>query len=236
MEVSGPRELAFFPSTARGCVYKGFDYESHSGSKAVTMEVNTDALPSSPSKVVVYYNGGGLFVDASKQRNVEILARYSEPKADIQDNDMAAAVYCKVGKGCNDHFDEVISQIKPNDRERKLFLRACLEKMGLKVNEGVDGAVPRLTPIFVASPIDPRGSNKLLTTLKENLDFVSPNTFEDINDTFVLHDENDTDITEDLNMDSDGEQTFDQVISAPKHIKFWAPMLSQNQHKLHTST
>lgn len=243
MEVSGPRELAFFPSTARGCVYKGFDYESHSGSKAVTMEVNTDALPLSPLKVVVYYNGGGLFVDASKQRNVEILARYSEPKADIQDNDMAAAVYCKVGKGCSvlfgthpefspalmraessdDHFDEVISQIKPNDRERKLFLRACLEKMGLKVNEGVDGAVPRLTPIFVASPIDPRGSNKLLTTLKENLDFVSPNTFEDINDTFVLHDENDTDITEDLNMDSDGEQTFDQVISAPKHIKFLGP-------------
>ena len=27
MEVQGPRELRFFPGTAKGSVYKGFDYE-----------------------------------------------------------------------------------------------------------------------------------------------------------------------------------------------------------------
>ncbi|KAF3990867.1 hypothetical protein FT663_01900 [Candidozyma haemuli var. vulneris] len=239
MEVSGPRELAFFPGIARGCVYKGFDYESHAGSKAVTMAVNTDALPSSPGNVDVYYNGGGLFVDASKQRNVEVLARYAAPQTDLQDEDLAAGVYCKVGKGCavlfgthpefspalmkgdasDQHFASVRAQIESNDYERKRFLRACLSKMGLKVNDDVEGSIPRLTPIYLSSSLDPSNARGLLSTLQENLDFVAPRTFEDINDTFVLHDEKDSDITEDSEMD--GEQSFDQVLSAPKHIKFF---------------
>lgn len=239
MEVSGPRELGFFPGVARGCVYKGFDYESHKGSKAVTMAVNTSALPLSPKEVTVYYNGGGLFVDALKQRNVEVLARYAAPQADLEDTDMAAGVYCKVGKGCavlfgthpeflpplmkagddDEHFALVVDLIEANDHERRLFLRAVLDKMGLKTNGDVDGAVPRLTPIFFSSLMDPSVARNLLSTLQDKMEFVSGNTFEDVNDTFVLHDEKDSDITEDTEMD--GEQSFDQVVSAPKHIKFF---------------
>lgn len=238
MEVSGPRELGFFPGVARGCVYKGFDYESHAGSKAVTMAVNTDALPLSPGKVTVYYNGGGLFVDASKQRGVEVLARYDSPEPEIPDEEKVASVFCKVGKGCailfgthpefspalmkagesDEHFALVISKIEQNDVERKRFLKACLDKMGLRTNDDVNFSIPRLTPIFYSSGSEPK---KVLETLKENMDFVAPNTFEDINDTFVLHDEKDTDLTEDSEMD--GEQTFDQVLSAPKHVKFLLP-------------
>lgn len=237
MEVSGPRELGFFPGTARGCVYKGFEYDSHGGSKAVTMAVNTTALPLSPAKVTAYYNGGGLFVDALKQRNVEILAKYDTP-TDLEDTDVAAGVYCKVGKGCavlfgthpeflpllmkagdDKHFAQVVDQIEANEHERRLFLRSVLDKMGLKTNGDVDAAIPRLTPIFLSSLMDPSVARNLLSTLQEKMDFVAPNTFEDTNDTFVIHDEKDSDITEDTSVD--GEPSFDQVVSAPKHIKFF---------------
>jgi glutamine amidotransferase-like uncharacterized protein len=47
----------------------------------------------------VYYNGGGVFVDAEsfKDRGVEVVARYTDKLA-VEGGD-AAMVYCKIGEG-----------------------------------------------------------------------------------------------------------------------------------------
>lgn len=242
MEVSGSRELKFFPGTAKGCVYKGFVYESHDGARAATMDVETDKFAEFPDlkvpkKVSVYYNGGGMFMAASKFPNVDILARYTGP-TDVLDPDMAAVVHCKVGKGhvllsgthpeftptlmkpseADTHFKGVVTQLEENDHERSQFLRACLVKMGLKVNSESEVNVPRLTPIYMLSNLDPGRAQKVMADLQENMDFVGPNKFEDVHDTFVLHSESEND-HEYLFPEENGPQLFDDVVSAAKHIK-----------------
>jgi biotin---protein ligase len=103
LEVTGRRELSFFPGTCRGCTFKGFVYHSEAGAKAVNLKVSFKAFKDDtvPKMFKSYYNGGGTFVDAEKfvDRGVEILASYTEP-LDVEGGDKSAAVvYCKVGKG-----------------------------------------------------------------------------------------------------------------------------------------
>lgn len=242
MEVSGPRELKFFPGTAKGCVHKGFVYDSHNGARAVTMDVDADAfkdLPNIqvPAKVTVYYNGGGMFIGASKFANVDILARYTG-QTDVEDEDMAAVVHCKVGRGdvllcgthpefslilmkpaeSDTHFKEVTAQLENCEAERNMFLRACLAKIGLKVNEDTSSSIPRLTPIYMSSRLNPASACKILEDLRANLDFVDNNKVEDTNDTFVFHDETDND-TEYFLHDDIGHQSLEEVMAGPKHIK-----------------
>jgi biotin--protein ligase len=110
LEVSGSRELGFFPGTCRGSAFSGFEYGTHAGGRAVKVSVNGTALQNSsesterrptPSHITSYINGGGVFVDAAKYRakGVEILASYAEPIAvDGGDGD-AAVVHCMYGRG-----------------------------------------------------------------------------------------------------------------------------------------
>lgn len=103
LEVVGPRELGFYPGTCRGCAFKGFVYHSEAGAKAVQVKVDKKAFKSGilPQTFRAYYNGGGVFVDASKlaDKGVEIVATYADP-LDIEGGDgPAAVVYCKVGGG-----------------------------------------------------------------------------------------------------------------------------------------
>lgn len=44
MEVVGPRELAFFPGTCKGGAFKGFQYHSEKGAKAIRLNVTRDAF------------------------------------------------------------------------------------------------------------------------------------------------------------------------------------------------
>lgn len=101
LEVVGPRELAFFPGTCRGCAFKGFKYHSEAGAKAVEVTIVKEAFGSGivPQKFQSYYNGGGLFVDAENyaSQGVEVLATYSNP-LDVEGG-LAAIVYCKIGEG-----------------------------------------------------------------------------------------------------------------------------------------
>jgi biotin---protein ligase len=101
LEVIGRRELAFFPSTCRGCAFKGFVYHSEAGAKAVEISVKKESFGAGilPQAFRSYYNGGGIFVDAEqhKDKGVEVLASYTE-KLDV-DGGNAAVVYCKVGEG-----------------------------------------------------------------------------------------------------------------------------------------
>ncbi|KAI5294377.1 biotin holocarboxylase synthetase [Ascosphaera atra] len=101
MEVKGPRELAFYPGTCRGCAFKGFVYGSVAGARAARLSVAKDALTAGtvPQTFRSYYNGGGIYADAAKlaDKGVEVLATYDE-KLDVDGGD-AAVVYCKVGDG-----------------------------------------------------------------------------------------------------------------------------------------
>jgi biotin--protein ligase len=106
MEVIGKRELAFFPGTCRGCAFKGFIYSSEAGARAADVKVEVGHLPSDglPNSFKCYYNGGGLFVDASKYKDqgIEVLATYSDPVDVDAGNSQAgpaAVVFCKVGDG-----------------------------------------------------------------------------------------------------------------------------------------
>jgi len=105
MEVIGDRELGFFPGTCRGLAYPGFVYHSEKGTRAAKLRVNQEALSSSgtdiPEALHTYYNGGGVFVDASnfKDSGVEVLADFVEKPQVDSGTGQAAIVYCKVGDG-----------------------------------------------------------------------------------------------------------------------------------------
>lgn len=103
LEVIGSRELAFFPGTCRGGAFEGFKYHSEAGAKAVEITVKKDAFGSGiiPQRFHSYYNGGGVFVDASKfaHKGVETLATYAAPLDVAGGEEAAAVVYCKVSEG-----------------------------------------------------------------------------------------------------------------------------------------
>lgn len=103
MEVVGTRELAFYPGTCRGCAFPGFVYHSEAGAKAVELKVSKTALTQVPISDTfrLYYNGGGVFVDAPKYRDegVEVLASFTETVKIDPGEGAAAVVYCKVGNG-----------------------------------------------------------------------------------------------------------------------------------------
>jgi biotin--protein ligase len=103
LQVIGSRELSFFPGTCRGCAFKGFVYHSEEGAKAVRLDVNKEAFGGAlvPDTFRSYYNGGGVFVDASSfaDKKVEILANYADTTDVDGGTGSAAVVYCKVGDG-----------------------------------------------------------------------------------------------------------------------------------------
>ncbi|KAJ8120706.1 hypothetical protein O1611_g10297 [Lasiodiplodia mahajangana] len=176
MEVIGSRELAFFPGTCRGGAFKGFQYNSERGARAVRINVKTDAfkgLDAVPEVVTSYFNGGGAFVDANDPyHDVEVLASYHD-KLDVDGGaDNAAVVYCKVGQGAAiltgphpefapanlsphhdiDGYKELIASLQAGDGERVSFLKACLTKLGLEVSQESSG-VPSLSRLHLSSII-----------------------------------------------------------------------------------
>lgn len=233
MEVSGPRELGFFPGTAKGCVYKGFEYATHAGARPVRLNV-TAALQESPEHVVTYYNGGGMFMDASRYPNVEILARY-EGETDVADSgDMAAVIQCKVGQGdvlltgthpefstglmrpekLDTHFQDVVAELEQHEGSRRQFLRSCLARLGLRVNSDTDQGVPRLSSIYLTSHLDPSRVQTILADLRANMDFVAENTFEDIHDTFMLHEGG-----SDLLLHNTSAKSVEELCEGVKHVQ-----------------
>ena len=238
MEVSGSRELRFFPGIARGCVYPGFTYNSHSGARATPLRVNNEVLPNVDSRVINYYNGGGYFVNASKYLGVQVLASYEDPlKYFESEHDRAAVIYCKVGNGdviltgChpeftpsllkpeeNAEFNHAIEVLRVNDLSRRKFLQNCLMKLGLRVNKDVEVTVPRITPIYLSSYMNQSLIIETLDRLKQNLDIIHGNTWEDTNDTFCLHKE-DEDDHEYFMESGEGQLEHQNANEAIKHLK-----------------
>lgn len=102
LEVVGNRELGFFPGTCRGGAFKGFEYRSERGARAVTIKAEKQILKDKlPEEFAVYYNGGGVFVDtnATGGRKVEVLASYKDDLDVDGGAQKAAVVLCHVGEG-----------------------------------------------------------------------------------------------------------------------------------------
>lgn len=107
MEIIQPRELGFYPGLSRGTTYPGFVYNSESGAKSVSVNLEKDVLSeyysttSVPNEIKMYYNGGGYFVHPEKYDNVTVLCRYKDPSDLCKDEPLgpAAVVHCKVGDG-----------------------------------------------------------------------------------------------------------------------------------------
>ncbi|PNS13801.1 Biotin--protein ligase [Sphaceloma murrayae] len=176
MEVAGDRELAFFPGTCRGLAYSGFVYHSEIGTKAAEIKINKQTLLSAggaiPDVFRTYYNGGGVFVDASKfaDRDVEVLAEYTEKVHVDSGEGQAAVVYRKVGDGHviltsphpefaavnlgkgeeNPNYEDIVAALTADDKPRVDFMKACLMKLGLKVNQD-SSTVPSLSRLHLSS-------------------------------------------------------------------------------------
>lgn len=196
MEVSGPRELKFFPGTCRGSAKKGFVYNSEAGACAVSLNVNKSIFPNLPASIVSYVNGGGMFVDAHSYSNVQILATFGE-SIDVEDTNgglNAAVVLSTIGRGKAllsgphiefspdllhnsegiDSFTNVIESLRENDHDRLEFLRACLVELGLKVNtETLER--PALTPLYLTS-IHNGSSERLMEDLENCIGYSDDKT------------------------------------------------------------
>ncbi len=88
LEVSGHRELAFFPGKAVGPHLAKYDYLSRSGARLALLTLNSEF---SDKSALVYYNGGGYFADAESLPNTQVLAWYK--------TNHAAIIRVQVGQG-----------------------------------------------------------------------------------------------------------------------------------------
>ncbi|KAL9130341.1 MAG: hypothetical protein Q9217_001443 [Psora testacea] len=209
LEVAGNRELAFFPGICRGLAFPGFVYHSEQGTKAVELKVSKSALNegSVPEVFRSYYNGGGVFVDAPRfrEKGVEILAEYTEQLSVNGGDGSAAVVYCKVGDGgavlsCTHPefaainldrqskipgYDKFIKDVTDDDKQRTDFLKACLLKLGLEVNQG-STTVPSLSRLHLSSAT-PSATLEIMASLREIITLHDGEEFiKDDNDTFHL--------------------------------------------------
>lgn len=130
LEVIGERELKFFPGVVIGPTYSGFSYNAEDTSGLRAAKVFWQEL-NGPFRVghefVIFYYGGGHFVNAEAYPNVTILARYGTDTA----QQPVAIVECKVGAGkailSGVHFEwdlETLDVLSPNMRSLKEQLQA----------------------------------------------------------------------------------------------------------------
>ncbi|GAA6026337.1 hypothetical protein JCM8202_001945 [Rhodotorula sphaerocarpa] len=157
LEVTGRRQLGFFPGLCRGTVFPGFEYDSNAGVRQVQLTLNRpawrDYWPQSPASCSVLYNGGGAFLANSEpdpSRWVP-LATY-----DGVDGEPAAGVLSRVEQGCavlwGVHPEHPLRPSEGGDaateQTRLDLLRATLTALELDVAPGIS-APPRLSPLFL---------------------------------------------------------------------------------------
>lgn len=91
-EISGSRELAFFPGKSIGPHLAQYDYLSYSGARLAPLTLSHEF---SDQTAVFYYNGGGYFADAETYDNTKVLAWYQTANAIA----MPAIIQMQSGKG-----------------------------------------------------------------------------------------------------------------------------------------
>jgi biotin--protein ligase len=207
MEVSGPRELKFFPGTCRGGVVKGFNYGTERGTRALEVAVNSKILPGLAPSAHLYVNGGGVFVDAHKYANVQILATYAD-ELDVEDGidgKKAAVILSTVGRGkallFGPHaefspnlltsdpdlpsFSQVVKCLKATNKTRMEFLRAALKTLDIKVNEKAYER-PKLTPLYLVS-LDNTTASSLIDKIENELGYQIQNIIDIGQDKLAVH-------------------------------------------------
>ncbi|CCG82966.1 putative Biotin apo-protein ligase [Taphrina deformans PYCC 5710] len=110
--VQGPRELALWSGTSRGCAFPGFKYDSEVGARVTKVSIveKPQDLESATNKLdlnsksrqesaalSIYWNGGGVFVAADKDTKVNVLASYQDPV--IVDGGSAAVIALSHSQG-----------------------------------------------------------------------------------------------------------------------------------------
>ncbi|KAK2847627.1 hypothetical protein FQN49_005702 [Arthroderma sp. PD_2] len=209
LEVIGERELAFFPGISRGCAFPGFVYHSEEGARAAELKVSKTSLPvgSVPDTFKCYYNGGGTFVDAPKyaDQGIEVLASYTEKLHVDSGEGQAAVIYCPVGDGAAiltgphpefssanldrnsdaPEYTDVVDLLARDDKFRTEFLKACLAKLGLQINQD-SSTVPSLSQMHL-SALEPGAALEVLSSLKDVITTEDGEEYiKDDNDTFLL--------------------------------------------------
>ena len=83
-------------------------------------------------------------------------------------------------------FPEVVETLENNDDLRNSFMKACLKKLGLIIDQGAENVVPPLSRLHLSSS-RPGEIDRLLTDLKEIITIDNGKEYiKDENDTFLL--------------------------------------------------
>lgn len=195
LEVTGPRELAFFKGAARGTVYKGFKYGTNSGTHCPLLQTPLGSFK-------CFFNGGCLFTEVDNK--TEVLATYETPVQCTADSEHPPAViYTKVGRGncvlsgvhteysvetlhADDLNPEIIEELKKQNEARSKFMVFMLQKLGLTVTPE-SAAVPRLTPLLLtcADQTKMPSSETLIGALSDIV--TDTGVLQDTNDTFKFY-------------------------------------------------
>lgn len=154
LEVTGERELKFFPGLISGPTYAGYDHRDiniHAGTRAAKLYWNLEQPFGINKEFYIFYNGGGSFVDAEKYSTIQILARYS-PEVPGDTVEPAAIIECSISKGTailsGLHFEwrpetlddksEQYRKIKPQlidaNKERLNLVRHLLTRLNIDIN------------------------------------------------------------------------------------------------------
>ncbi|GAA5821752.1 hypothetical protein JCM3770_003161 [Rhodotorula araucariae] len=235
LEVTGDRELAFFPGVCAGTVFPGFQYDSDNGARECSLALNRAAWrehwPQSPEACEVWYNGGGAFFPSEPStsptgRPFEVLATYAQVEGSP-----AAGVLCHVGKGkavlWGTHPEHAsppdgtdAAAFEAKERARLNLIRGTLSALDLEVSEAPTPP-PRLLPLFLASD-DPANVQQAAEALAGVAQPSGPAeaSIADRHDTFVLHN---ADAASQLlhrarNPDTPTPEEPDELQQEPKHI------------------
>ncbi|RVD85215.1 uncharacterized protein DFL_003543 [Arthrobotrys flagrans] len=190
LEVTGTRELGFFPGLCRGAAFKGFKYNSEAGARFCRLDITSKLSDiGAPDSFKSYYNGGGVFIDADRfmDQGIDVLARYRD-RLDIgEEGGNAAAVGCRIGAGyavlvgAHPEFvtgaPERLSMVQGgenglagewelNEEQRLMFMSALLKHLGLKSNNSTKLTSPPLSDLHL-SGLNPGEVTGLLRILRD---------------------------------------------------------------------
>ncbi|GAA5876717.1 hypothetical protein JCM3774_005925 [Rhodotorula dairenensis] len=197
LEVSGKRDLGFFPGLCRGTVYPGFEYDSDAGARQVELVLNRtawrDFWPQTPATCVVSYNGGGAFFPSpgTSSTSWTSLASYG----DLPDGP-SAGVLCRPGAGRAvlwgvhpEHpvrYEADPARATAAERTRSLLLHATLTALELEVGDAAT-TLPHLTPLLLTSD-RADGPQQIAADLASRGQATGPAevTLADRHDTYVL--------------------------------------------------
>ncbi|KAI7902126.1 biotin-protein ligase [Cokeromyces recurvatus] len=197
IEVTGPRELGFFPGKCLGTMFPGFVYNSERGARSISIldKINGKTLKA-------YYNGGGYFAHADRWSDkVKVICTYQDPGLSKEEKETAAGVYCQVGKGCallfgfhpefniqsidlndNDKKEEIVKELTDSLPLCQALLTQSLALMGLNTMKQ-DVLTLELTPLYL-STISRNLMQTLINSLSKEVD--SHSILADTNDSFHI--------------------------------------------------